>query len=384
MNLNNLKNEIISIRNNEPVFIYVGVGTAKGIINGEGILEPTNYHQFPPFLQDLRNRIENLNLFLVLIDPRQENPPYLLRDYPALEEVEPDHYTGAGAAMQVFVFRQSVYTDVDDEPGYPAINITETLRDLNAFAVEKRASLLYHDFSGRRTAALAEYFQHEILNEHLDQIVYSLSAREDHGCYFDLSQLTSYYPIRQANAVAQAEVDMVPNVNDMNEVAIANRPIVKMFNYYKFFANNSFHLMQEERSKYTGEMQHIIDAQKLQIINDVIHTFKNSQIALLRQLHQIITGAANAVDVEPPKMYDSDQLAPLPSSFPRALNHIYLELMEKKEYQLAREILDDFCAHRLDIFARLKQLDLSGQEILMFITANEDPYRWLNNIKFFM
>jgi hypothetical protein len=383
MNLNNLKNEIISIRNDEPVFIYVGVGTAKGIVNGEGILEPTNYHQFPPFLQDLRNRIENLNLFLVLIDPRQENPPYLLRDYPALEEVEPDHYAnavganaiktnneGAGAAMQVFVIRESVYTDVDDEPGYPAINITETLRDLNAFAVEKRASLLYHDFSGRRTAALAEYFQHEILNEHLDQIVYSLSAREDHGCYFDLAQLTSYYPIRQVFA----EVDMVPYENE-----VGNRPIVKMFNYYKFFANNSFHLMQEERSKYTGEMQHIIDAQKLQIINDVIHTFKNSQIALLRQLQQIIIGVA-----EPPKMYDYDQLAPLPSSFPRALNHIYLELMENKEYQLAREILDDFCAHRLDIFARLKQLDLSGQEILMFITANEDPYRWLNNIKFFV
>ena len=374
MNLNNLKNEIISIRNDEPVFIYVGVGTAKGIINGEGILEPTNYHQFPPFLQDLRNRIENLNLFLVLIDPRQENPPYLLRDYPALEEVEPDHYANAVGAnavktLQVFVIRESVYTDIDDEPGYPAINITETLRDLNAFAIEKRASLLYHDFSGRRTATLAEYFQHDILNEHLDQIVYGLSAREDHGCYFDLAQLTSYYPIRQ----------VFPEIDEVGANALANRPIIKMFNYYKFFANNSFHLMQEERSKYTGEMQHIIDAQKLQIINDVIHTFKNSQIALLRQLQHIIIGVA-----EPPKMYDSDQLAPLPSSFPRALNHIYLELMEKKEYQLAKDILEDFCAHQLDIFARLKQLDLSGQEILQFITANDDPYRWLNNVKFFV
>ena len=373
MNLNNLKNEIISIRNDEPVFIYVGVGTAKGIINGEGILEPTNYHQFPPFLQDLRNRIENLNLFLVLIDPRQENPPYLLRDYPALEEVEPDHYANAVGAnavktLQVFVIRESVYTDIDDEPGYPAINITETLRDLNAFAIEKRASLLYHDFSGRRTATLAEYFQHDILNEHLDQIVYGLSAREDHGCYFDLAQLTSYYPIRQ----------VFPEIDEVGANALANRPIIKMFNYYKFFANNSFHLMHEERSKYTGEMQHIIDAQKLQIINDVIHTFKNSQIALLRQLQHIILGVA-----EPPKMYDSDQLAPLPSSFPRALNHIYLELMEKKEYQLAKDILEDFCAHQLDIFARLKQLDLSGQEILQFITANEDPYRWLGNIKHF-
>jgi hypothetical protein len=171
---------------------------------------------------------------------------------------------------------------------------------------------------------------------------------------------------------------MVPNEVGANDNEVGNRPIIKMFNYYKFFANNSWHLMKEERSKYTGEMQQLIDLQKEQIINDVMHTFKNSQLALLRQLQQIRNGL-----MEPAKMYDSDQLASLPSSFPKALNTIYLELMEKKEYQLVREILEEFCAHRLDIFARLKELDLSGQEILMFITANEDPYRWLNNVKFF-
>jgi len=378
MNLNNLKNEIIMVNNSGPVFIYVGVGTAQGIINGEGILEPTNYHQFPPFVQDLKNRIENINIFIVLIDPRQENPLYLLRDYPELEEREndPDHYIGTNnedKAMQVFVLRQSVYTDIDDEPSYPAINISEMLRDLNKFTIEQRASLLYHDFTGRRTATLAEYFQHELLNEHLDQVVYSLSAREDHGCYFDLAKMTSYYPIR----LEFPEVDVVPNANAV--ALVANRPIIKMFNYYKFFANNSFHLIQEERSKYSGEMQVLIDVQKEQILNDVLQTFKNSQIALLRQLQHIQTGV-----IEPMKQYNSDQLAPLPTSFPKALNHIYLELMEKNEYQLAKEILEEFCAHRLDIYSHLKQLDLSGEEMLKFITADEDPYRWLGNIKNFM
>ena len=365
MDLNNLKNEIINIKNkNEPVFIYVGVGTAQGIINADGILEPTNYHQFPPFLQDLRNRIANLNLFLVLIDPRQENPPYLLRDYPALQEQDPDHYSTTN--LNVFVFRHDVYTDAEDNHIPDRINITEMLRDLNAFAIEQRASLLYHDFTGRRTATLAEYFQHEILNEHLDQIIYSLSAREDHGCYFDLAKMTSYYPIR---------------IDAQNEVVAQNdmRPIIKMFNYYKFFANNSFHLMQEERQRYSGEMQILIEAQKEQIINDVMQTFKNSQIAILRQLQHIQTGVA-----EPMKQYNSDQLAPLPTSFPRALNHIYLELMEKNEYQMIREIIEEYCEHRLDIYSHLKQLDLSGEEMLMFITADEDPYRWLNNVKCFV
>ena len=119
MNLNNLKNEIIQLPPNQPVFIYVGVGTAAGLVNAEGILEPPNYHQFPPFLQDLRNRIPNLNLFIVLIDPNQENPPYMVRDFP-LVEIRPDEYQNANAnananegSLHVQVFRQNVYTDTD-------------------------------------------------------------------------------------------------------------------------------------------------------------------------------------------------------------------------------------------------------------------------------
>ena len=51
-----------------------------GLKNNNGILEPQNYHQYPPFLQHLKNKIVDLNLFIVLIDPMQEQPPYMVAD----------------------------------------------------------------------------------------------------------------------------------------------------------------------------------------------------------------------------------------------------------------------------------------------------------------
>ena len=380
MNLNNLKNEIILIPQDQPVFIYIGVGTAQGIINQEGILEPTNYHQFPPFLQDLRNQVPNLNLFLVLIDPRQENPPYLVRDYPFLQEETVDEYYSPG--LQVFVFRKDVHTDLDDYFNPDSINITETLSDLNAFAVEKGASLLYHDFSGKRNATLAEHFQHELSYAHLDQIVYSLSAREDHGCYFDLAAQTSYYPFRIAQNAVGAH----------NEVGAQNaRPIIKMFNYYKFHANIRFDDIEPERKLYSDDMQPLIDLQKEQILRDIKHNFKNSQISILRQLKQLMANEvaqANGVEANAPAganaVAPAAPYASLPNTFPKSANAIYLACLEEKNYQLIKEILHEICSQQLDFYARLKNLDISGEDMLQFITADADPYQWNKSINQFM
>jgi hypothetical protein len=64
----------------EPVFIYTGVGTAAGLRNADGTLELKNYHQYPPILQDLKNLIPALKLYIVLLDPCQECPPYMIKD----------------------------------------------------------------------------------------------------------------------------------------------------------------------------------------------------------------------------------------------------------------------------------------------------------------
>ena len=96
--LTDFKNEIISVPSENPVFIYIGVGTAAGMLNAQGILPQEHYHQFPPFLQNLRNEIKNVHLFLLLIDPQQENPPYLTRDFPVVE-VELNHYKSVSVSQ---------------------------------------------------------------------------------------------------------------------------------------------------------------------------------------------------------------------------------------------------------------------------------------------
>ena len=363
MNLNNLQNEIRQVPADQPVFIYVGIGTAAGLLNSAGRLEPENYHQFPPFLQDLRNTIPRLNLFLVLIDPQQENPPYLLRDYPFIEN-QPDHFILPEQQMQVFVYRENVYTNPylpDGENDIPGVlNITNLLRDLNDFAIKNRASLLYHDFTGRRNASLAEYFETECPN--LDQIVYGLSAREDHGCYFDLTKPSAYFATRI-------------------ESPIGERPVVKMFNYYQFTAQAQ--QAQEERRKYSPAMQPLIKVQRNQIAQLIMNNFKEYYLAILRQLHNE-QAQAQAVQAQAYAVHAVQVQPYLFNIFPKPSRNIYLDLLEQKEYGLLQEIIFDFCVDKLNFFVYLKKLDISGEEMLKFITADADPYKWHNNIKFFI
>ena len=377
MDLNNLKNAIQLVPPEYPVFIYVGVGTAAGLINpASGRLEPTNYHQFPPFVQDLINHIPHLHLFLVLIDPLQEDPPYLVRDFPLIA-VTPDHYQSAAKNLQVLVFRQKVYTEPDlrhDEPAPAnAQNVTKLLQDLNAFAIQQRTSLLYQDFTGRRSAALAEYFDYDFPNEYLDQIVYAMSAREDHGCYFDLSQPTSYFPVRL-------------------EYKAGHRPVVKMFNYYKFIANNSLKQIEAERRQYASTVQTLIDMQKNQIIRDLSQRFKLIYMSILRQLYkykleQVYTRPAADADADAreagsPPEFISDLY--LYNNLPTSARDVYFGLLKNKEYDFLSDILLEFIEYQLDVYVFLTQGDLSGEEMLKFIMADEDPYKWCNNVNLFM
>jgi hypothetical protein len=365
MNLNNLKNEISNTLPEDPVFIYFAVGTVAGLRNTEGLLEPANYHQFPPFLQDLHNKIPNLHLFIVLVDPMQETPPYMARDFDLTSYIgsastATRHYTNQANNLQVFVHKQNVtmqsYIDENDNMD-GLIDITETLRDLNKFAIEHHASLLYHDFTGRRTASVAEYFDNEIENKYLDQIVYAMSAREDHGCYFDLTQLNAYFATRIE--------------------ALRQRPIIKMFNMYQFILNDSFHFIQAEREKYSEEMQLYIDVQQNQIVNDICVQFKNVHIAMLRQVRKLmLSPPEEAAEIDPNKY--------LYNSFSPAHKKMCLDLLENKDYALLWDLLYNYCADKLHLYTTLAGINMTGEEMLFYMTGDPDPYKWYQSVKLYM
>ena len=325
-----------------PVFIYVGVGAASAT-GGKTPLSLDHYHQFPPFVQNLRNSLPDLHVFLVLMDPYQENPPQVAVDHDLHEVLDASHYSNTEGTFQTFVYRKAVYTQANIVNGN---NITETLRDLNAFAKEKCASLLYHDFSGRNIALVAEYFDREN-QDHLDQLVYGLSARENHGCYFDLTQPHAFFPWRLDTST--------------------ERPVVKMFNYYKYIVNE--HIAQEIQA-YPPEMHHLMDIQREQIIKGIREQFKNIHLSLLRQIHTHAQ-AGQHLHVEHLHADTFNQL-------PQLYRQMFLELSNEGEYSLLYELLFNYSASQLDILAKLKGLAMRGDELLTFITMDPDPYKWYN------
>jgi len=379
--IHTFKNEIIQIAHNKPVFIYIGVGTAAGMRNADNSLAAENYHQFPPFLQNLYNTVPDLHLFLLLIDPGQENPLYMAEQYEMYEtETDDSHYKNNDGTLQAFVWRQDVYTDPDINFPLNAVNITETLRDLNQFAKTQNASLLYHDFTGRNVALIAENFDQDNAT-HLDQIVYGLCARENNGCYFDLTQPNTQFAFKVQQQQAQVQM----------------RPVVKMFNYYKFIKANindiSLRKIEQEINTYPAEMRYLIEAQKKSLLNNIVFSFKTLNMAMLRHVHTNIQRArmphidvvddalANNAGVNNNNGYMHNYIY---GHLPKTQQDIYKELSRENQYELLFELLFDYCARELDVYAQLNQLDLSGVEMLKFITADQDPFKWYNNINMFM
>jgi hypothetical protein len=368
INLNDLKNEIADIPAKEPVFIYVGVGTAA---NTKEHLPLEHYHQFPPFLQDLHNKIPKLHLFLVLIDPLQENPPYVVTDY--MLHGNDTHYKSE--FIQTFVYRERVYNDPDLNEA--DLNITPMLRDLNAFAKEKQVSLLYHDFTGRQTALVAEYFDFEN-KEYLDQIIYGMSAREDHGCFFDLTEPNAYFPYK-----------LVYQEN--------SRPIVKMFNYYKYCVNQTYDKSALELHTYPKEMHALAAEQKQQIIRTIHTQFKTTNLSALRQVRKLLLDEQQAEHIEAEHIEaehieaehieaehieaEQQHMANyIFNDLPKFYREMFKDLFKEKEYDLLYEMVFNYSASELEKLAQLKELALSGEDLLTFITLDEDPYKWYNTM----
>ena len=360
MIITDLKNEILKVPTDLPVFIYVGVGTAAGLLTSNGTLAQENYHQFPPFLQDLRNRYPHLQLFLLLIDPNQENPPYLTNDY-ALEATEiPDHYTCATGTLQVFVLRQMVYTDADSPNG---TNITSELYSLNNFALEQNASLLYHDYTGRNMAHLAEFFDPDYTG-YLDQIVYGLGGREYHGCYIDLNQPLAYFAVK-----------MVKYEN-------MERPLVKMFNYYNFinntiiyntlFNNINHNTFDNEVASYEGDGSYIIEIQKECIIRTLQKQFKDFYLTMLRQVKLVLNNNMRDDNFINTNFYEE---------FPHNEQRIvFLDLYREKQYKTIYNLLYEEGIKQLDMLGWFKNYEMTGAELMQQITKEADPYKWYNNL----
>ena len=362
--INTIIEKISNIPLEDPVFIYTGVG-ASGSIDHNGILELENYHQYPPFLQNLKNTIPNLHIFIILIDPYQENPPYMVNDKNLILEpnvIEPNGniecYTNNTNNLTVYVMRKSVYTDpYEEKPDY--INITKQLQHLNSFAINNNITTLYHDFTGRKNSLLAEYFDKE-LNDNLDHIVYSLSAREDHGCRFDLTDISSYFPFR---------------IDFQQFITHNKRVIIRLFNIFRFTEMDTIkEKLEIEMNNYPPYMRSMIEKQKDQVINSIKTELRNEIFTILRLIVRLVKGEETYEEIK--NVYFFNNL-------PEYEKTKSLTMYHEKKFNNLLDYLMNYYGKKIDTVSKIKDLYVSGREILEFIVNGENPYDWYNSLNNF-
>lgn len=344
--IRSIKQQIaLDIRAKKTHLIYFGVGTAAGMREPDDSLLPKNYHQYPPFLQELKNTLPDLRLHIILIDPRQEDPPYMM-------DIINDESL-ADKSITIYTMRTDVYTEPYKEYNHNnGQDITSLLRGLNEYVMRNNIAFLYHDFTGKNNKLLAEFFD-EDLSEHLDHVIYGLSLREDHGCYFDLTEPCSYHPY-YLTADGQ----------------------LKFYNIYYYTINNKINLLQADIvEKYianNNNNQHIITQHNRQIQEIIKKEVLNVVLQALRGVFRLIT--------EEPQPEEKTIAF---NYFPPKKRLICWALYQEKNYtELYIYILTEF-GKKIDIFANLKGLDMTGKEILEFITQDDDPFMWYNNVKQF-
>jgi hypothetical protein len=337
--------------------IYIGVGTAAGYREADGTLHERNYHQFPPFLQSLKNSVQDLQLSIILIDPNQEDPPYMVKDKGLIhkgsvieelnnQEIIDNIYTNQDQSLTVYTWRENVCTEpYNDGRG---IDITAHLRELNQFAMDSGSIFIYHNFTGKSNHILAEFFDKE-LKDHLDHIIYGLGLREDVGCYFDLTDLSSYHPFYR----------------DLN-----NR--IKLFNIYNYIVNEKLPLLKNDVKDIDAN---IFNSHLEKILNIAKDELKNMTLQVLRTIFRLITG-------DEVKNHDKDVCNF--TCFSGTKRNIYLNFINAKNYTGLYDLLLTDLGKKLDIVAICKGLDLTGREILEFITLGDDPFEWYNNVKHFL
>lgn len=369
--INSIINEIEIIPLENPVFIYTCVGGAAGLIDDNGILQPENYHQYPPFLQNLKNTIPNLHMFIILIDPHQESPPYMVNDKNLLDikkifenkneidnNSDVNYYTNNDNTLTVYTMHKDVYTDpYESKNGY--INITEQLRKLNLFAIENNITTLYHDFTGRKNSLLAEYFD-STLYDHLDHIIYSLSAREDHGCIFDLSQISSYFPFR---------------IDSQSFINRNKRVIIRLFNIFRFTTMDTItEKIEIETMNYPPYMRIMIEKQKEQVITTIKDELRNDIFSNLRIILRL---------VKEEEKYEEIKHVYFFNNLPEYEKNKALSLYHEKKFNNLIDFLINYYGKKIDLVVKIKELDISGPEILQFIINGTNPYDWYKSLENF-
>lgn len=353
----NITQDIKNIPATAPVLIYMGVGTYAGLRESNNVLLESNYHQYPPFIKSLKINIPDLHLYIILIDPLQENPPYMITDTNLGESFNSfgDKFKSNDERINVYVLRKYVTTEVymdDRELQEDTLNITFDLENINRMCIENNYSFIYHDFSGRQVCQLAEYFDTRV-NKHLDRIIYGFNARQDTGCYFDMTSHDSFMPYRiKTNK---------------------SRKTVKLFNIFKYIVTNKMYKLDMVVDQYDFKHIEMIIQQRELIIKNIIQDLESYGFATLRVIYKKLEGDR---DLEIREYHFN--------SIKKDIKKHIFDLLKNYDYNQIFQILKEYYSKDMDIICKLKNFTVSGNEFLNMILEERNPYLWINVLKTYL
>ncbi len=360
------------IEQNAPIVIYIGIGTFAGLTTQIGediIMEDKNYHQFPPCIQKIYMDNIDMHLFIILIDPIQEDPIYIVTD-PLKREYFPSEWIHSSSGLceaydnnriTIYPFRHAVKTKINNDASN--IDITDDLFKLNELCILNNMTLIYHDFSGQDTAKNLEKYFEEQIGSHLDTIVYGIGGGNISGCYYDFTRREAFLA---------------------SMVCHERRKIIKVFSpektlrdFSKSCDNRDFlEFLTASTEKFGYENIDIIQSQ-IQLMNENFKfKFKNYVMYVMRILKDYNDALLKKIE-------DIDKIKDIEYYLKKIdCPGKIKDLIETKDVDIFNKALIFFSEYFLsEITLILMDTRYSGTrpfEILKLITSDPDKYKWLN------
>lgn len=191
--------------------IYMAIGCAAHCqiydnVTGKWSLTPELQQEFPVFLQNLKTQRPFDPLHIFLIDPSLEKHPYMVCDDVNVSEnwelnvlLNPEWicdgniYHNVDSNIHVYCIREAVTYPNDNfayynhDAEHMQLDLEQILNKIHIYAIKENWFFVFHDYSGRNITQLAQHYDF-FLNHHKSHIIYGLGAREDGGCYIDLTK----------------------------------------------------------------------------------------------------------------------------------------------------------------------------------------------------
>lgn len=356
----------VLMNDNKASIIYFAVGSAALTLvrldDGQMIVTEDNYQQFPKFLKDMYRR-ETMNVFIILIDPCLETPLYIVNDKNLNDMLGHQAWKHDAtfnvyekSSVYVYPIRRNIKVCIENLI-HEADDITENLQNFHRLAKSENVFMFYYNFSGINISDVAEIFDHKN-HDYLQQIVYGFGARQNHGCFVDLTSIDAQF----AYKIVQKE----------------KRRCVEVFNIFKYLKSSiDINKCVDMFDRY--DMIDIIIRQIEEFKRIFLNTFITEHLSFLRAVKMCVMDLHQ--DKEP--RYPIENLINMNKILDDEQKRHIICCFKTKRHNFVICSLQDIYGKYLQQYQHIFQIKIGGEiitglEIIRYIMMHPDPYMWID------